>query len=96
MYATPPARTRISIFEKHEMERNLLEGELPSALVEQRRLSIIRRAILGSLRPPNALADAFFTARPDVHHIDIVITRDTLGASTARIERREVVYAYDR
>ena len=97
MYATPPARTGISIVEKlgsHETAR--LESDLPSHLVEQRRLYFIRRSVLGLLLPPDALAEAYFQARPDVDQIDVVITRDMLSASTARIERREIIYACDR
>ena len=96
MYATPPARTRISIFQKHDRGKNLLAGELPAALAEQRRLSTIRRSVLGSLLPPDALADALFLVRPDVDDIEVVITREMLSASTARIERREIVDEYER
>jgi hypothetical protein len=96
MYATPPARTRVSIFEKRGGQKTLFEDDLPAALAEQRRLYTIRRGVLGSLLPPDALAEPYFQARPDVDHIEVVITRETLSASTARIERREIVYEYDR
>ncbi len=96
MYATPPARTRISIFEKGGGQKVLFEGDLPTALVEQRRLYSIRRSVLGALLPPDALAQAYFQARPNVDHIQVKITRETLSASTARIERREIAYEYDR
>ena len=88
MYATPPARTRVSIFETRGRPKTRFEGDLPTALVEQRRLYTVRRAILGSLLPPDALAEAYFQARPDVDHIEVVIAREMLSASTARIERR--------
>ena len=97
MYATPPARTRVSIVERPGIQETiLLESALPAALVEQRRLYRIRRSVLGLLLPPDALAEAYFRARPDVDHIEVVITRDMLSASTARIERREMIYVYDR
>ena len=55
-----------------------------------------RRSVLGLLLPPEALANAYFQARPDVDQIEILITRDLLSASTARIEHREITYPYDR
>ena len=97
MYATPPARTAVSILERRgSQETILLESDLPAALAEQRRLYRIRRSVLGLLLPPDALAEAYFRARPDVDHIEVVITRDMLNASTARIERRKSIYLYDR
>ena len=97
MYATPPARTAISIVEKHGNRQTIwLEGAQPAALVEQRRRYLTRRAVLGRLLPPDALAEAYFQARPQVDHIDVVIKREMLRASTARIERREDTYVYDR
>jgi hypothetical protein len=95
MYATPPARNRVSIVEKRGgRETILMESALPAALLEQRQLYRLRRSVLGLLLPPDALAEAYFRARPDVGHIEVVITRDMLSASTARMERRETVYAY--
>jgi hypothetical protein len=96
MYATPPARTRVSIFEKRGGEKKLLEDNLPAALQAQRRLYVVRRGALGSLLPPDALAEAFFQTLTGVDRIEVVITREILSASTARIERREIVYEYDR
>ena len=97
MYATPPARTRISIVEKPGSQETIpFESALLAVLVEQRRLYSIRRSVLGLLLPPDALAEAYFQARPDVDHIEVVITRDMLGATTAQIERREIIYVYDR
>jgi len=96
MYATPPARARISIFEKRGSQKTLLEGDLPAALAEQHRLYRIRRSVLGLLLPPDALVEAYFQARPEVDHIEVVITREMLSASTARMERREITYEYDR
>ena len=96
MYATPPARTRVSVFEKRGSEKTLFQGGLPSALVEKQRLYGIRRSVLGSLLPPAALADAYFQVLPDVDHIEVVITREMLSAATARIEGRDIIYQYDR
>ena len=96
MYATPPARMRTSVFEVRGGQKVLLESGLPTTLLEQRRLYGIRRAVLGSLLAPDALAQAYFQVRPDVDHIEVEITRDMLDAKTARIERRVVVYEYDR
>ena len=96
MYATPPARTRVSMFEMRGRQKTRFEGDLPSALDEQQRLYTVRRAILGSLLPPDALAEAYFQARPDVDHVEVVITREMLDVSSALIDRREVVYPYDR
>jgi len=96
MYATPPARTRVSIFETRGRPKTRFEGDLPTALAEQRRLYTVRRAILGSLLPPDGLAEAYLQARPDVDHIEVVIQREMLSASTARIERRESRYVYNR
>ena len=46
MYATPPARTGISIVEKPgRQETILLESDMPSGLVEQRRLYFVRRCV---------------------------------------------------
>ncbi len=97
MYATPPARTSISIVEKRGSRTTIWpETAQPAALVEQRRSYSIRRGVLGRLLPPDALAEAYFQARPEVDHIDVVIVREMLSASTARMERRESIYVYDR
>ncbi len=97
MYATPPARTRVSMIEKRGSQKTILpDSALPATLVQQRRLYTVRRSVLGSLLPPDALARAYFEARPDVDHIEVVITREMLSASTARIERRERSYVYHR
>ena len=97
MYATPPARTRVFVVEKRGSQETILpDSDLPAALVQQRRLYNIRRSVLGSLLPPDALAEAYFQARPDVDHIEVVIAREMLSASTARMERRESIYVYDR
>ena len=96
MYATPPARTRVAIFDKRDPQKNLLAGELPAGLMRQRLLYVIRRGVLGALLPPDELASAFFQSRPGVQHIGVVITREMLSATTARIERREKVYEYVR
>ncbi len=96
MYATPPARTRVAIYEKRDLQKNLLAGELPAALMQQRLLYVMRRRVLGAMLPPDELASTFFQARPDVLHIYVVITREMLSATTARIERREQFYEYDR
>ena len=96
MYATPPARTRVSVFEGRGDQKTLVESDLPAALVEQRRRYGIRRSVLGSLLPPDALAEAYFRARPEENHVEVVITREMLSASTARIEGRNAVYEYDR
>ena len=97
MYATPPARTRVSVVEKRGRQETILsEGALPDTLVEQQRLYGIRRSVLGLLLPPDALAEAYFQAHPHVDHIEVVITREMLSATTARIERRESTYVYDR
>jgi hypothetical protein len=96
MYATPPARTHVSVFEKHGGHETRFEGELSTAWVDQRRHYTVRRAILGSLLPPDALAEAYFQARSDVDQIEVVITREMLSATTARIERRETGYRYGR
>ena len=71
-------------------------GELPAALMQQRRLFVMRRRVLGALQPPDELALTFFQARPDGQHIAVMITREMLSATTARIERREQVYEYVR
>jgi hypothetical protein len=97
MYATPPARTRVSIAEKlagHQMV--LAESDLPAALVEQRRNYVIRRSVLGLLLPPDDLAAAYFRARPGVEQIEVVITREMLDVSMARIESRQNRYRFDR
>lgn len=96
MYATPPARTNVAIFEKRSREGTLIKRELSSALAMQRRLYEIRRSILGELLPPDALAEAYFEARPNVRYLEVVITREMLDVSSALIDRREVVYPYDR
>ncbi len=97
MYATPPARTRVSIVEKRGSQKTiLLDSALPATLVQQRRLYTVRRGVLGSLLPPDPLARAYFEARPEVDYIEVVITREMLSASTARIERREKIYVYHR
>ena len=97
MYATPPARSRVTIVEQHGSRKLIvLESALPSALVEQQRRYGIRRGVLGLLLPPDALAEAYLLARPDVDHIEVVIARQMLSASTARIEHEESVYAYHR
>ena len=97
MYATPPGSTHVSIAEIHGSRKTFRSDDaLPDALVKQRRLYSLRRSALGSLLPPDALAEAYFQARPDVDQLEVVITREMLSASTARIERRETVYRYDR
>jgi len=97
MYATPPARTRVAIIEKRGIQEVVpLDSALPATLVRERRLYSIRRGSLGSLLRPDALAEAYFKARPDVDHIEVVIIREMLSASTSRIERRESSYLYDR
>jgi hypothetical protein len=97
MYATPPARSRVSIVEKPGSQEAIpIEGTVLTALMEQRRLYSVRRGVLGLLLPPDALAEAYFQARPDVDHFEVVITRDMLSARTARMERREMIYEYDR
>ena len=97
MYATPPARTRVSIIEKRGSRQTILsESTLPAAFLEQRRRYGVRRSVLGELAPPDALARAYLRARPDAGPIQVVITREMLSASTARIERRENSYVYDR
>ena len=97
MYATPPARMSISIVEKLGRRETIWpESAQSAALVEQRRSYRIRRSVLGLLLPPDTLAEAYFQARPEVDHIDVVIVREMLSARTARIERRETSYVYDR
>jgi hypothetical protein len=99
MYATPPARTGIFIVEVAKVgsqQKTLADRDLPSWLVQQRRLYSIRRSVLGLLLPPDALAEAYFRARPDVDQIEVVIAREMLSASTALMERQETVYGYDR
>ena len=96
MYATPPARTHVAIYRKSDRQKNLLAGELPAALTQQRLLYFVRRGVLGALLPPDELAMSFFQALPGMQHIEVVVTREMLGARTARIERREQVYKYDR
>ena len=97
MYATPPARTGISIVETRGGRRAIvLDGDLPAALLEQRRSYSVRRSVLGMLASPDDLAAAYFRARPDVDQIEVVIARDMLSASTARIERRRTSHLFDR
>jgi hypothetical protein len=96
MYATPPARTRVVIFERRGSQKIRIEGDLPDTLVEERLLYGVTRGVLGSLWPPDALAQAYFQARPEMDHLEVEITREMVSASTARIERREFVYKYDR
>lgn len=97
MYATPPARTRVSIVENLESHPTIVaDSDLPAALLEQKRRYTMRRSVLGSLLPPDDLAAAFLAARPDVDQIEVVITRELLSASTARIERRQSRYRFDR
>jgi hypothetical protein len=97
MYATPPGSTHVSIAEIHGSRKTFRShGALPDALVKQRRLYSLRRSALGSLLPPDALAEAYFRARPDVNEIEVMITRRILSASNARIENRETLYVFDR
>jgi hypothetical protein len=97
MYATPPARTGVFIVEKvGSQQKTLADRDLPSWLVQQRRLYSIRRSVLGLLLPPDALAEAYFRARPDVDQIEVVIAREMLSASTALMERQETVYRFGR
>ena len=97
MYATPPARIAVFFVQKRDRQETILrDSDLPAELVEQRRLYTIRRSVLGTLLPPDALAEAYFQARPDAAHIEVLIAREMLSASTARIERRESRYVYNR
>jgi hypothetical protein len=97
MYATPPARTGISIVERLGDQQTILsDSHLPAALLEQRQSYSIRRGVLGLLLPPDDLAVAYFRARPDVDQIEVTITREMLSASTARIEGRHSSYLFDR
>jgi hypothetical protein len=97
MYATPPARTGISIIETRGDQQSIVaDGDLPAALVKQRVRYSVRRSVLGSLLPPDDLAAAYFRARPTVAEIEVRVTRQILSSSTARIEGRERSYRFDR
>ena len=97
MYATPPAKTAITVVEKRGGQQTIVpESDLPAALLEHRRSYGIRRSVLGLLLPPDDLAAAYFRARPDADRIEVMITREMLSASTARIERRQSSYQFDQ
>jgi len=97
MYATPPARTAIIIVETRDGQQTILStSDQPAGLLEKRQRFAIRRGVLGRMLPPDALAEAYFDALPEAEHIEVVIRREILSASTARIERSEVIYVYDR
>ncbi len=97
MYATPPARTAIIIVETRDGQQTIVStSDQPAELLEQRQRFAIRRGVLGRMLPPDALAEAYFDALPEAEHIEVLIRREILSASTARIERNEVIHVYDR
>ena len=97
MYATPPARNRVVIVEKIDRyNATLPDNSLTAELLEERNRYLNRRSVLGSLLSPDALAKTYFDSRPGAKKIEVRITRQMLDASTARIESRTSVYAYDR
>ena len=97
MYATPPARTRVSIVEKRGNKQVFRpDSDLPAAVRDLRRRFASRRGVLGSLAPPDSLAAAYLEALPDLDQIEVVIDRDMLNVSTALIERQQTRYRFDR
>ncbi len=54
------------------------------------------RQILGTWRPPNAVAEAIFRMRPDAEQILLVVRHPRIERGTGLIEEREFRYGYVR
>lgn len=98
MYATPPARLHVAIIERlpEARARILSEREMSATVLAQQQWFQLRRSSLGSLLSPADLAAAYFAAGPGVDEIEIVIIREMLSAASARIERQEFRYPFQR